>query len=290
MQNPQITTYPCKGRDRVRSERDRVMHSVLDINGGLASGGVTPCSFPHSFPSSSPTFTLEPLHKFRWLTGVRGVAVVRVVAANQAGNDELERGVREAFLGFRHDSRFFGSSIAFLRSVSSVLDTLTPLFELYVRLREKRQELRPESREVPSMGLQLVAAARYDVPCYGTGLLVVSVLVPCGNRVGYGSVLVFSVLDINSGLASRFSVSQARVLVMLRVLSRYLCCAVKARVPRGARHGPAACGCRCGVGWSPQLFDFFLVERQLELSSVTVRLRGSSCVVLFGLDTGLISQ
>ncbi|MQL74349.1 hypothetical protein Taro_006700 [Colocasia esculenta] len=40
----------------------------------------------------------------------------------------------------------------------------------------------------------------------------------------------------------------------------------------------------CGVGWSPQLFDFFLVERQLDLSSVTARLRGSSCVVLSGFD------
>ncbi|MQL89816.1 hypothetical protein Taro_022399 [Colocasia esculenta] len=38
------------------------------------------------------------------------------------------------------------------------------------------------------------------------------------------------------------------------------------------------------------LFDFFLVERQLDLSSVTARLRGCSCVVLSGLDTGLISQ
>ncbi|MQL78129.1 hypothetical protein Taro_010560 [Colocasia esculenta] len=37
--------------------------------------------------------------------------------------------------------------------------------------------------------------ACYGVPCYGTGLLVVSVLVPCGNRA----------LDINSGLASRWA-------------------------------------------------------------------------------------
>ncbi|MQM22312.1 hypothetical protein Taro_055362 [Colocasia esculenta] len=57
----------------------------------------------------------EPLHEFRWSTRVRGAAVVRVVAANQAGNDELECGVHRAFLGFRRDSRFFGSSIAFLR-------------------------------------------------------------------------------------------------------------------------------------------------------------------------------
>ncbi|MQM11395.1 hypothetical protein Taro_044301, partial [Colocasia esculenta] len=43
---------------------------------------------------------------------------------------------------------------------------------------------------------------------------------------------------------------------------------------------------RCGVGWSPQLFDFFLVERQLDLSSVTARLRAtvSITVELFGVD------
>ncbi|MQM05429.1 hypothetical protein Taro_038239 [Colocasia esculenta] len=52
---------------------------------------------------------------FRWLAGARGKAVVRVVAADQAGNVKLERGVCGAFLGFRRDSRFFGSSIAFLR-------------------------------------------------------------------------------------------------------------------------------------------------------------------------------
>ncbi|MQM15043.1 hypothetical protein Taro_047979 [Colocasia esculenta] len=33
-----------------------------------------------------------------------------------------------------------------------------------------------------------------------------------------------------------------------------------------------------------------LVERQLDLSSLTARLRGSSCVVLFGLDTGVMNQ
>ncbi|MQL85275.1 hypothetical protein Taro_017791 [Colocasia esculenta] len=70
--------------------------------------------FPHSLLSTSPTFTLELLREFRWLAGARGKAVVRVVAADQAGNVKLERGVRGAFLGFRHDSRFFGSSIAFL--------------------------------------------------------------------------------------------------------------------------------------------------------------------------------
>ncbi|MQL76857.1 hypothetical protein Taro_009255 [Colocasia esculenta] len=37
--------------------------------------------------------------------------------------------------------------------------------------------------------------------------------------------------------------------------------------------GLQLCVCRCGVGWSPQLFDFFLVEWQLDFSSVTARLR-----------------
>ncbi|MQL76800.1 hypothetical protein Taro_009200 [Colocasia esculenta] len=58
----------------------------------------------------------ELLLEFWWSTGVRGAAVVRVVAANQAGNDELESGVRGAFLEFQRDSRFFESSIAFLRT------------------------------------------------------------------------------------------------------------------------------------------------------------------------------
>ncbi|MQM21461.1 hypothetical protein Taro_054502 [Colocasia esculenta] len=40
---------------------------------------------------------------------------MRVVAADQAGNDELERGVRGTFLGFQRDSRFFGGLLAFLR-------------------------------------------------------------------------------------------------------------------------------------------------------------------------------
>ncbi|MQM11560.1 hypothetical protein Taro_044468 [Colocasia esculenta] len=48
--------------------------------------------------------------------------------------------------------------------------------------------------------------------------------------------------------------------------------------------GLQLCVCRCGVGWSPQLFDFFLVERQLDLSFVTARLRDIPC------DTSVRSQ
>ncbi|MQL98843.1 hypothetical protein Taro_031558 [Colocasia esculenta] len=112
-----------KTPDRTRDSLSRppvgygsvLVFSVLDINSGLASRWLTRALFnPHSLLSTSPTFTLELLHEFRWFAGARGKAVVRVVAADQAGNVELERGVRGAFLGFRRDSRFFGSLIAFL--------------------------------------------------------------------------------------------------------------------------------------------------------------------------------
>ncbi|MQM00052.1 hypothetical protein Taro_032781 [Colocasia esculenta] len=93
-------------------------HIKFDVLSPLLSEWLTRALFfPHSLLSTSPTFTLELLHEFRWLAGARGKAVVRVVAADQAGNVELERGVRGAFLGFRRDSRFFGSSITFLSVV-----------------------------------------------------------------------------------------------------------------------------------------------------------------------------
>ncbi|MQM22514.1 hypothetical protein Taro_055567 [Colocasia esculenta] len=194
-------------------------------------------------PSSSPTFTLELLREFWRSTGAHGKAVVRVVAVDQAGNGRLERGVRGTFLGFRRDSRFFGSLIAFLS-------------------------------------------------------VVVRRLFRNASLVGY----------------PRFFVSQARVFVVLGVLSRYLCCIVGVcvvfldtltpefelyvRLRERRQWGSdfpefvlwSLVARLCGVGWSPQLFVFFLVERQLDLSSVTARLRGSSCVVLSGLDIGLISQ
>ncbi|MQM02828.1 hypothetical protein Taro_035602, partial [Colocasia esculenta] len=129
--------------------------------------------------------------------------------------------------------------------------------------------------------------------------------IPVGARGGF---------DVNQKIAGvgypRFFVSQARVFVVLGVLSRYLCCTVEVCVVfldtltpefelyvrlRERRQwdndfpefvlvslpetlevpgmGLQLCVCRCGVGWSPQLFDFFLVERQLDLSSVTARLR-----------------
>ncbi|MQM07392.1 hypothetical protein Taro_040233 [Colocasia esculenta] len=59
---------------------------------------------------------------------------------------------------------FLGTCVVPSRSMSSVLNTLTPMLELYVRLRERRQrattlphfrKLRPESLKVQGMGLQL---------------------------------------------------------------------------------------------------------------------------------------
>ncbi|MQL95661.1 hypothetical protein Taro_028325 [Colocasia esculenta] len=128
---------------------------------------------------------------------------MHAAAADQAGNDRLEGGVRGKLLGFRRDLRhvcllcsgFVPVQCGTVEVCVVFLDTLTIEFELYVWLRERRQwdsdfpefvfsrlVLRLETLEVPGMDLQL-------------------------------------------------------------------------------------CVYRCGVGWSPQLFDFFLVERQLDLSS-----------------------
>ncbi|MQL84351.1 hypothetical protein Taro_016855 [Colocasia esculenta] len=142
--------------------------------------------FPHLLPSSSPICTLVPLHYFRQSTVACGKAVMRAAAADQAGNDGLEGGVRGKLLGFRRDL-----SVVPSRSVSSVLDTLTPEFELYVRLRERRQVLRPKTLEVPGMDLQL-CVCRFDpfevCPSVGT---VVTAVVVCGvpkwwHSFGYG--------------------------------------------------------------------------------------------------------
>ncbi|MQL76275.1 hypothetical protein Taro_008660 [Colocasia esculenta] len=103
-----------------------LVFSTLDINSGLASKWVTstlcwrpwvavnmflasidvdvyrkpePSSFPIFSSPLSPPFTFVPLHYFRQLTGARGKAVMRAVAADQAGNDGLEGGVRRKLLG-----------------------------------------------------------------------------------------------------------------------------------------------------------------------------------------------
>ncbi|MQM19511.1 hypothetical protein Taro_052517 [Colocasia esculenta] len=104
---------------------------TLDINGGLASRWVTStvcwrqwCAVNMMLASIDVDVEFDELGVERcgrlwggdlWSAGARGKAVVRVVAADRAGNGGLERGVRGAFLGFRRDSRFFGSLIAFLR-------------------------------------------------------------------------------------------------------------------------------------------------------------------------------
>ncbi|MQL73710.1 hypothetical protein Taro_006041, partial [Colocasia esculenta] len=138
-----------------------LVFSALDINSGLASRGNP--SLLHSPPSPllSPTCTLVPLHYIRRLTGARGKAVMCATAADQAGNDGLEGGIRGKLLGFQRDLRFTmpgdwvfelaecGDPAPILECLSSqcgiveacvvFLDTLTPVFELYVRLRERRQ-------------------------------------------------------------------------------------------------------------------------------------------------------
>ncbi|MQM00832.1 hypothetical protein Taro_033576 [Colocasia esculenta] len=73
--------------------------------------------FPHFLLSSSPTFTLVPIHYFRRSTGARGKAVIRAAAADQAGNGGLEGGIRGKLLGFWRDSKFFRSLIAYLSVV-----------------------------------------------------------------------------------------------------------------------------------------------------------------------------
>ncbi|MQM14886.1 hypothetical protein Taro_047822, partial [Colocasia esculenta] len=57
--------------------------------------------FPHFLLSSSPTFTFVLLHYFRRSTGACGKAVMCAAAADQAGNDGLEGGIREKPLGER---------------------------------------------------------------------------------------------------------------------------------------------------------------------------------------------
>ncbi|MQM07624.1 hypothetical protein Taro_040466 [Colocasia esculenta] len=49
-------------------------------------------------------------------------------------------------------------------------------------------------------------------------------------------------------------------------------------------------GCGGLVGLHSSLALLVVVERQLDLTSVTTRLRGSSCVVLSRLDTGVMNQ
>ncbi|MQL88277.1 hypothetical protein Taro_020833 [Colocasia esculenta] len=102
-----------------------------------------------------------PLHYFRRSTGARGKAMMRAAAADQAENEGLEGDIRGKLLGVRCKSRFYRGKIstaidvAVSPSLAAVdidvyllcgtvevcvvfLDTLTPMFELYVRLKERR--------------------------------------------------------------------------------------------------------------------------------------------------------
>ncbi|MQL93747.1 hypothetical protein Taro_026393 [Colocasia esculenta] len=162
---------------------------------------------------------------------------MRAAAADQAGNDGLEGGIRGKLLGFRRDLRFYRSFRVVwpIHALDRVFLALRWFFSVVVRRLFRNASLVGYPRFFVSQARVFVVLgvcpgtvwycrARYGVPCYGTGLLVVSVLVPCGN----------SALDINSELASsvvvrrlfrnaslvgypRFFVSQARVFVVLGV-------------------------------------------------------------------------
>ncbi|MQL73978.1 hypothetical protein Taro_006331 [Colocasia esculenta] len=89
----------------------------------------------------------------------------------------------------------------------------------------------------------------------------------------------------------RFFVSQTRMFVVLGVLSRYWCCTVEVCVVFLDTLTPEFelyVRLRERRQWGSDFPEFVLVSL-LDLSSVIARLRGRSCVVLSGLDTGLIS-
>ncbi|MQM18561.1 hypothetical protein Taro_051556 [Colocasia esculenta] len=77
----------------------------------VVTGQPEPSSFPTFSPPFPPTCTLVPLHYFRWSTGACGKAVKRAAAADQAGNDGLEDGIRGKLLRVRCKSRFYRGKI-----------------------------------------------------------------------------------------------------------------------------------------------------------------------------------
>ncbi|MQL90895.1 hypothetical protein Taro_023497 [Colocasia esculenta] len=78
---------------------------------------------------------------------------------------------------------------------------------------------------------------------------------------------------------------------VLRHLLPCLTLRFSAGAPKGVRLGPARC-VTCRLWWLVGLHYSWLVvvERQLDLSSVTVRLRGSSCALLSELNNGVMNQ
>ncbi|MQL96969.1 hypothetical protein Taro_029648 [Colocasia esculenta] len=124
----------------------------------------------------SPVFVffmkVEPVH----LSRSRSVLLTSVVVRRLIRNASLV-GYPRFFVSQARVSIvlgvFPGTCVVPLRSVSSVLDTLTPVFELYVRRRERwqwdigfpelvfsRLVLRPETLEVPGMDLRLCVCRR----------------------------------------------------------------------------------------------------------------------------------
>ncbi|MQM18841.1 hypothetical protein Taro_051839 [Colocasia esculenta] len=119
---------------------------------------------------------------------------MRAAVADQAGNDRLEGGVRGKFLGFQRDLRhvcllcsgFVPVQCGTVEVCVVFLDTLTSVFELYVRLRERWQW----DNDFPEF--VLLSLSRFDSfeVCPGVGTVVTAVVV-CGvpewwHSFGYG--------------------------------------------------------------------------------------------------------
>ncbi|MQM09118.1 hypothetical protein Taro_041984 [Colocasia esculenta] len=207
------------------------------------------------------------------------------------------------------------------RSVSSVLDIFTPVFELYVRLRERRQraatcvvlvdlhsslacaygatvgpfvrDCETESRGsgVPvrlevevflEVAMALVVA--FTLPLFWVFVRMCTACRTLGGHANAGRTELGQALLSQEGLLRRLS---RAIRSSGAVFSMFL--------PRGCR---AEWGKRREFVFFAEVWCWListllwlvLMERQLDLSSVTVRLRGSSRVVLSGLDTGVMNQ
>ncbi|MQL75945.1 hypothetical protein Taro_008315 [Colocasia esculenta] len=100
---------------------------------------------------------------------------MRAAAVDQVGNDGLEGGVRGKLLGFRRDLRLLVNRCGTVEVCVVFLDTLIPVFELYVRLRERWQW----DSDFPEF--VLLSLSRFDSfeVCPGVGTVVTAVVV-CG--------------------------------------------------------------------------------------------------------------
>ncbi|MQL71823.1 hypothetical protein Taro_004178 [Colocasia esculenta] len=148
----------------------------------------------------------------------------------------------------------------------------------------------------------VTARLRVAVPRDGRYLYPLWVLVSRGTlSTTLFSVVVRRLFQNASSIGSpRFCVSQAPVCAWglsrysdtVEVLSSSWTPSLSGRVVvrlRERRQGTATC-CGGSVGLHSSLSLLVVVERQLDLTSVTGRLRGSSCAVLSGLDTDVMNQ